>query len=166
MSVKRNSSFSNSVCNFLNMFIKLIIMTLLSMLDRLGADPGFMPTIFFSDEATFHVSGKVNRRNVRIWESQNPHSTQEHVRDNPKLNVWCSLSQNKVIGPFSSPKKLSEVPHIVRCWSSSSFHKLNNCSLTSVSKKIALLHTCSTLSLAIGRVGEDRSHAPPPDLRI
>jgi hypothetical protein len=26
----------------------------------------------FSDEATFHTSGKVNRQNVRIWELENP----------------------------------------------------------------------------------------------
>ncbi|KAJ4451079.1 hypothetical protein ANN_02517 [Periplaneta americana] len=75
------------------------------MLDRLGADPDFMSKIFFSDEATFHVSGKVNRHNVRIWGSQNPHSIQEHVRDSPKLNVWCGLSQQQVIGPFFFAEK-------------------------------------------------------------
>ena len=71
-----------------------------TMLERLGADPDLMSTIFFSDESTFHVSGKINRHNVRIWGSQNPHAKQEHVRDSPKLNFWCSLSQNKDIGPF------------------------------------------------------------------
>ena len=30
-----------------------------TLLDRLGADPDFMSTIFFSEEATFCVSGKV-----------------------------------------------------------------------------------------------------------
>ncbi|KAJ4451882.1 hypothetical protein ANN_03360 [Periplaneta americana] len=39
-----------------------------TMLDRLGADPDFMSKIFFSNEAMFHVSDKVNRHNVRIWE--------------------------------------------------------------------------------------------------
>ena len=48
----------------------------------------------------FSVSDKVNRLNVRIWGSQNPHASQKHVRDSPKLNVWCSLSQKKNIGPF------------------------------------------------------------------
>ena len=57
------------------------------MLDRLGTDPEFIATIFFSDEATFHVSGKVNQHNVQIWGSQNPHTTQEHIHDSPKLNV-------------------------------------------------------------------------------
>ena len=37
-----------------------------TVLDRPGADSGFMTMIFFSNEATFHVSGKVNLHNVRI----------------------------------------------------------------------------------------------------
>jgi len=40
----------------------------------------------FSDEVTFHLSGKVNRHNVRIWGTENPHEIVEHVRDSPKLN--------------------------------------------------------------------------------
>ncbi|KAJ4438145.1 hypothetical protein ANN_14084 [Periplaneta americana] len=75
------------------------------MLDRLCADPDFMSKIFFSDEATFHVSGKVNRHDVWTWGSQNPPAIQEHVRDSPKLNVWCGLSQQQVIGPFFFAEK-------------------------------------------------------------
>ncbi|KAJ9600337.1 hypothetical protein L9F63_009365 [Diploptera punctata] len=139
-----------------------------TMLDRLGADPDFMTKIFFSDEATFHLSGKVNRHNVRIWGSENPHAIQEHVRDSPKMNVWCSLSHNKALDRFSSPRKLFVVPHILTCWSSSSFHKLNNCSLTSFSSKMVLLPTgpmkfvrlWTTFSLAVGLVGEDQSRGP------
>ena len=54
----------------------------------------------FSDEATFHVSGAVNHRNVRIWGSENPHAYVEHQRDSPKVNVFCSISSQKVYGPF------------------------------------------------------------------
>jgi hypothetical protein len=53
------------------------------MLSRL--DDAFMKHVVFSDEATFHVSG-----------SENPH--EEH--DTPKLNVWCALTSDSVIGPF------------------------------------------------------------------
>lgn len=59
----------------------------------------FLPRLVFSDEATFHVSGKVNRHNVRIWGSENPHQTVEHERDSPKVNVFCAVSQTKVYGP-------------------------------------------------------------------
>ena len=63
-------------------------------------DETFLPLLIFSDEATFHLSGKVNRHNVRIWGLQNPHGALEHERDSPKVNVFCALSQTKVHGPF------------------------------------------------------------------
>uniref|UniRef100_UPI00358EB2A0 histone-lysine N-methyltransferase SETMAR-like n=1 Tax=Myxine glutinosa TaxID=7769 RepID=UPI00358EB2A0 len=63
-------------------------------------DDSFLPRLIFSDEATFHLSGKVNRHNVRIWGLENPHETVEHERDSPKVNVFCAVSQIKVYGPF------------------------------------------------------------------
>ena len=45
---------------------------------------------FFSDEATFYVSGKVNKRNIRIWGSENPCEVVEKERDSPKINVEWS----------------------------------------------------------------------------
>jgi hypothetical protein len=53
---------------------------------RLEED-GFAEKLVFSDEATFHVRGKENRHSVRIWVTENPHATVEHVRDSPKVNV-------------------------------------------------------------------------------
>ena len=38
------------------------------MLQRISEDKAFLKRVFFSDEATFHVSGKLNKHNVRIWE--------------------------------------------------------------------------------------------------
>jgi hypothetical protein len=63
-------------------------------------DDKFLPRVIFSDEATYHPSGKVNRHNVRIWGLQIPHTTLEHERDSPKVNVFCAISQTKVYGPF------------------------------------------------------------------
>ena len=60
----------------------------------------FVSRIVFSDEATFHLSGKVNRHNVRIWALEQPHATVEHQRDSPKINVFCAISRKKVYGPF------------------------------------------------------------------
>ena len=76
------------------------------MLDRIDRDPNFLTNIMFSDEATFHVSGAVNRHNVRIWGSQQPHSVMEHVRDSPKVNVWCGVMCNMIIGPFFFAEKI------------------------------------------------------------
>jgi hypothetical protein len=68
------------------------------MLDRIGRDPNFL-TNMFSDEATFHVSGAVNRHKFRVWGSQQTHSVMEHV------NVWCVVMCNMIIGPFFFAEK-------------------------------------------------------------
>jgi hypothetical protein len=63
-------------------------------------DDHFLEKVQFSHEATFHVSGAVNCRNVRIWGSENPHANVEHQCDSPKVNVFCAISSQKVYGPF------------------------------------------------------------------
>ena len=70
------------------------------MLDKIDNDPDFSKNIIFSDEATFHTSGHVNRHNVRIWAKQNPQEVVERVRGSPKVNVWCALASDRIIGPF------------------------------------------------------------------
>lgn len=60
----------------------------------------FANCLVFSDEATFHLNGKVNRHNVRIWSMENPCIIVEHERNSPKLNVFCAVSKTKVYGPF------------------------------------------------------------------
>lgn len=63
-------------------------------------DEGLPDRIVMSDEATFHLSGKVNRHNVRIWRSENPHAVIQIERDSPKVNVFCAVSKRRVFGPF------------------------------------------------------------------
>ena len=63
-------------------------------------DENFCSLLIFSDEATFHLNGKVNRHNVRIWGTENPHEIIQYERDSPKVNVFCAVSCNKVYGPF------------------------------------------------------------------
>jgi hypothetical protein len=57
---------------------------------RLEED-GVAEELVLSYEATFHVCSKVNRHNVRIWGTENPHATMEHVRESPKVNVFCAF---------------------------------------------------------------------------
>ena len=45
----------------------------LEMLSHIEDDEDYLKKVTFTDEAYFHVSGKVNRHNVRIWGSENPH---------------------------------------------------------------------------------------------
>jgi len=63
-------------------------------------DDDLLAKIIFSDEATFHLSEKVNRYNVRIWGSENLHATLEVECDSPKFNVFCAVSKQTVYGPF------------------------------------------------------------------
>jgi hypothetical protein len=50
------------------------------MLNCLKQDNLFLDKTVLSDEATFHLSGKVNHHNLIIWESQNPHQVVEVPR--------------------------------------------------------------------------------------
>jgi hypothetical protein len=52
----------------------------------MSSDDHFVEKVQFSDEATFHVSGAVNSRIIRIWGSENPHAYVEHQRDSPKVS--------------------------------------------------------------------------------
>jgi len=70
------------------------------MLNAIDEDETFLRRIFSSDEATFYVNGCVNRHNCRIWGTQQPNEIHEYVRGSPKVNVWCGLLYDRVIGPF------------------------------------------------------------------
>ncbi|GBN03076.1 hypothetical protein AVEN_135169-1 [Araneus ventricosus] len=61
---------------------------------------GFANRLVFTDEATFHLCGKVNRHNLRFWGTENPHRTIEHQRYSPKMNVFCAKTNriNQVNG--------------------------------------------------------------------
>ena len=61
---------------------------------------GFEDRLVFSDEAIFHVNGKVNKHDTRIWGTENPHELLEHQRDSPKVTVFCAMSKKAVYGPF------------------------------------------------------------------
>ena len=70
------------------------------LIEKIDNDNRFLSNLIFSDEATFHMSGRVNRHNCRIWGEENPHELYQHERDSPKVNVWCALGKNRLYGPF------------------------------------------------------------------
>ncbi|KFM65038.1 hypothetical protein X975_25046, partial [Stegodyphus mimosarum] len=72
------------------------------MLRRIEDDDEFLQR---SDEASFHLSGIVNRHNVRIWGSENHHECRKAQRDSPKVNVWCGLMHYRAIGLFFFTEK-------------------------------------------------------------
>lgn len=69
-----------------------------TVLSCLEDDENFLNMVAFSDESTFHVWSQ--KRNVHIWGSHNPLVVMEVQRDRPKVNVWCRLLVDKVIGPY------------------------------------------------------------------
>ena len=61
----------------------------------------FNDLLAYSNKATFHVSGKINKHNTRIRETEHPHTILQYVRDSPKMNVFCALSKKCVEGLFA-----------------------------------------------------------------
>ena len=70
------------------------------ILKRIDDDNDYLKSVVFSDEATFHVFRKVNKHNIRIWGLKNSCEVVQKERDSPKINVWCGLMHNPIIGPF------------------------------------------------------------------
>jgi len=83
----------------------------LQLQDLMSSVDHFLERVQFSDEATFHVSGAVNHRNVRIWGSENPHAYVEHQRYS-KANVFCAVSRQKVYGPFFAEETVTDMTYL------------------------------------------------------
>lgn len=61
----------------------------------------FLNEIIFSDEATFTTNGVVSAQNCRHWSTENPQFTINARRQySQKVNVWCGIQKNRIIGPF------------------------------------------------------------------
>ena len=56
--------------------------------------------VFFSDEAHFHLSGYVNKQNMRYWSRDNPRELHQRPLHSERVTVWCALSQVGIIGPW------------------------------------------------------------------
>lgn len=56
--------------------------------------------VFFSDEAHFHISGCVNKQNMRYWAATNPRELHERPLHSDRVTVWCAISRVGIIGPY------------------------------------------------------------------
>ncbi len=56
-------------------------------------DDGFDDWLVFSDEATFHVIGKVNTHNTSICGTENPHELLGHKGNSPNITMSCAMSK-------------------------------------------------------------------------
>ena len=70
------------------------------MLLSLLTEPRKKNNICFSDEATFHLNGLVNKHNVRYCSEENPEVTIEKVMESPEVHVCCSMTESGVIGLY------------------------------------------------------------------
>jgi hypothetical protein len=59
------------------------------MFNPMQDDERFLDSVICSDESTFHVSGKINTYNCKIWVSENPRVFLEYVRGNPNVSAFA-----------------------------------------------------------------------------
>lgn len=63
-------------------------------------DPAFVSQIWYSDEAHFHLDGRVNSQNFRFWSKDKPDVVAEAPLHSAKITVWCAMSARGIIGPY------------------------------------------------------------------
>ena len=63
----------------------------LQLQDLTSSNDHFLEKAQFSVEVTFHIRSAVNRHNVRIWGSENPHAYVEYQRDSRKSKSVRSI---------------------------------------------------------------------------
>lgn len=62
-------------------------------------DPTFFQYVLFSDEASFHNDGQLNRHNCHYWSTYNPRWTQRVDNQHRwSLNTWCGIVNGYLIG--------------------------------------------------------------------
>ena len=69
-------------------------------ISRLCDDPSFIHKLCFSDEAIFHLNGKINSHNCVIWDYENPHLCDEIPLKSKGLVVWAAMFCDRIIGPY------------------------------------------------------------------
>jgi len=65
-------------------------------------DVHFFNRLIFGDESTFHLSGEVNKHNVRIWGTESSRALVQYVRVSPKVKrLLCCLPYKGARAIFS-----------------------------------------------------------------
>jgi hypothetical protein len=60
-------------------------------------DEGLTKRVILSDEATFQLSGKVNKHTIQIWLYEKPIAVVEMKCDSPEVNVLCCFQEMCVL---------------------------------------------------------------------
>ena len=71
------------------------------VMHRLDVEPTLLSDIIFSDEASFHLTRRVNRHNCRYWSDENLKWTDEaNVQYEPRIMAWCAVHGDILLGPY------------------------------------------------------------------
>lgn len=71
------------------------------MMDKSNNEPDFLERVCFTDECTFTLNNQPHSQNFRYWSTDNPHLiVKTHTQYPQKVNVWCGILNNVVIGPY------------------------------------------------------------------
>lgn len=80
---------------------------------KIEEDRSFTKFILFSDECTFTSNGVVSSQNCRWWADRNPDFIIETNNQYYfKVNVWCGIFNNRIIGPFFFREALNAVRYL------------------------------------------------------
>ena len=69
-------------------------------LRKCDASAQFNESIWFSDEAHFHLDGHVSTQNNRHWGTEPPKEVAEKPLHSKKCTAWCAISAQGVVGPI------------------------------------------------------------------
>ena len=86
--------------------------------------------VFFSEEAHFHLSGSVNKQNMRYWSPENPRELYQRPLHALRVTVWCALSRVSIIGPWF----LEENEQAVSVTSDRYVNMINECFLPALNQ--------------------------------
>jgi hypothetical protein len=73
-----------------------------------AANPDFISSVLFTDEASFNRDGIINYHNNHEWAYENPHTIhQARHQVQFKINVWMGIVGDCLLGPFVLPERLN-----------------------------------------------------------
>lgn len=70
------------------------------LINKINTERNFLNKVLFSDEATFHKNGCVNRHNFHYYSDHNEHLFRTTSQYRWSLNVWAGIIGDYVIGPY------------------------------------------------------------------
>jgi hypothetical protein len=65
-----------------------------------GNNRDVLNNLIMSDEAHFHLTGSVNKQNMRYWSVEQPHEKHERPLHSERVTVWCGVSVFGILGPY------------------------------------------------------------------